>query len=149
MIDRAYVAAHGALQSLAERKSLRRRRPLSDAERRRERGAWFGSIHKTLSHILWADHIWMSRFTDLPKPPAGIPESVSLYPDWDESEGRARGLRPDHSRLGRHGRSTPGLPPIRPIIPARPSANGRGRAGFWSPICSITRPIIAARSIPC
>ena len=28
---------------------------LSDEERRRERGAFFGSIHKTLSHLLWAD----------------------------------------------------------------------------------------------
>jgi len=57
---------------------------LSDDERWRERGAFFGSIHKTLSHLLWADQIWMSRFSpDVPKPQAGIPESVSLYPDWD------------------------------------------------------------------
>ena len=55
---------------------------LTDAERRQERGAWFGSIHKTFSHILWADRSWMSRFTDLPRPPGGIAESVCLYPDW-------------------------------------------------------------------
>jgi uncharacterized damage-inducible protein DinB len=57
---------------------------LSDAERRRERGAFFGSIHGTLSHLLWADRIWMSRFAGTPRPPGGIPESVSLYGDWDE-----------------------------------------------------------------
>jgi uncharacterized damage-inducible protein DinB len=57
---------------------------LPDDERRRERGAFFGSIHKTLSHLLWADRTWMSRFTsEVQKPQAGIPESVSLYPDWD------------------------------------------------------------------
>jgi uncharacterized damage-inducible protein DinB len=56
---------------------------LSDDERRRERGAFFGSIHKTLSHLLWADRIWMSRFTDVPKPEGGIPGSISLYPDWE------------------------------------------------------------------
>src|SRR5256714_1035622 len=56
---------------------------LSDEERRRERGAFFGSIHKTLSHLLWGDRIWMSRFTDGPRPQGGIPESVSMYPGWD------------------------------------------------------------------
>ena len=57
---------------------------LSDDERRRERGAFFGSIHKTLSHLRWADQIWMSRFTvDVQRPQAGIAESVSMFPDWN------------------------------------------------------------------
>lgn len=56
---------------------------LSDEERRRERGAFFGSIHKTLSHLLWGDRIWMSRFAGTPKPEVGIRESVSLYPQWE------------------------------------------------------------------
>jgi len=55
---------------------------LSDNERRHERGAFFGSIHKTLNHLLWADRMWMSRFSDLPRPPGGISESVALYPEW-------------------------------------------------------------------
>jgi uncharacterized damage-inducible protein DinB len=57
---------------------------LSDAERRHERGAFFGSIHGTLSHLLWADRIWMSRLAGTPRPAGGIPESVSLYGDWSE-----------------------------------------------------------------
>ena len=57
---------------------------LSDEERRRERGAFFGSIHKTLNHLLWADRMWMSRFAPTPKPEGGIPQSVSLYEDWDD-----------------------------------------------------------------
>jgi len=56
---------------------------LSPEERERERGAFFGSIHKTLSHLLWADRVWMGRFTDQPRPQGGgIRESVALYPDW-------------------------------------------------------------------
>jgi uncharacterized damage-inducible protein DinB len=55
---------------------------LSDDERRKERGAWFGSIHKTLNHILWGDHSWMSRFTELPRPAVGIPDSVNVFTDW-------------------------------------------------------------------
>jgi len=57
---------------------------LSDEERRRERGAFFGSIHATLNHLLWADRMWMSRFAGLPKPPGGIAQSVSLHADWTE-----------------------------------------------------------------
>jgi uncharacterized damage-inducible protein DinB len=56
---------------------------VGDEERRRERGAFFGSIHKTLSHLLWGDRIWMSRFAGTPRPEGGIPGSVSLYPDWE------------------------------------------------------------------
>jgi uncharacterized damage-inducible protein DinB len=56
---------------------------LSADERQHERAAFFGSIQKTLSHLLWADRIWMSRFApDVERPQAGIPQSVDLYPDW-------------------------------------------------------------------
>ena len=36
---------------------------LTDEERRRDRGAFFGSINRTLNHLLIADRIWMARFT--------------------------------------------------------------------------------------
>jgi uncharacterized damage-inducible protein DinB len=35
---------------------------LSDAERKRDRGAFFRSIHGTLNHILLGDRLWLSRF---------------------------------------------------------------------------------------
>jgi uncharacterized damage-inducible protein DinB len=63
---------------------------LSDAERRRERGAFFGSIHATLNHLLWGDQIWMSRLAGSPRPEGGIPESVSRYPQWSDLK-RERG----------------------------------------------------------
>jgi uncharacterized damage-inducible protein DinB len=34
---------------------------LPDAERKRDRGAFFGSIHGTLNHLLWGDRMWMGR----------------------------------------------------------------------------------------
>lgn len=55
---------------------------LSDEERQRDRGAFFGSIHKTLSHILWADRIWLSRFGVGDAPPGGIAGSTELYATW-------------------------------------------------------------------
>ncbi|GAC1561288.1 MAG: DinB family protein [Beijerinckiaceae bacterium] len=57
---------------------------LSDEARRQERGAFFGSIHGTLNHLLWADEIWMSRFRGTPRPPGGIPDSTTLRGGWDE-----------------------------------------------------------------
>ena len=56
---------------------------LSDAERRKERGAFFGSIHGTLSHLLWGDRMWMSRFTGHEKREATIKDSPALFSDWD------------------------------------------------------------------
>lgn len=35
---------------------------LADAERKKDMGAFFGSIHGTLNHILLADRIWLGRF---------------------------------------------------------------------------------------
>lgn len=55
---------------------------LTDEERRCERGAFFGSIHKTMSHLLWADQHWMSRFRETPRPRVTHAESATLYPDW-------------------------------------------------------------------
>jgi uncharacterized damage-inducible protein DinB len=58
---------------------------LSDAERKQPRGAFFGSIHGTLNHLLWGDQMWMSRFAGTPRPKAaGIPESVAMVETWDD-----------------------------------------------------------------
>ena len=40
---------------------------LTEDERQRDRGAFFGSIHGTLGHILLADRAWLWRFTRDPE----------------------------------------------------------------------------------
>lgn len=57
---------------------------ISSEDRKRERGAFFGSIHATLNHLLWADQIWMHRFAGTERPSGGIKESVAHYPDWQD-----------------------------------------------------------------
>lgn len=57
---------------------------VSDEERTRQRGAFFGSIQATLNHLLWADRMWMSRFAGTPRPEGGIADSVSLCRDWQD-----------------------------------------------------------------
>jgi uncharacterized damage-inducible protein DinB len=83
MIDPAYAQRLARYNRWQNRNLYGIADALSDDERRRDRGAFFGSIHRTLSHLMWADQIWMSRFTGAPPPSGGIPESVSLYPDWE------------------------------------------------------------------
>ena len=61
---------------------------LSDAERRADRGAFFKSIHGTLSHLLWGDAQWMSRFEKQALPPGGIKEYATLFPTWDDLKAR-------------------------------------------------------------
>jgi uncharacterized damage-inducible protein DinB len=58
---------------------------LTDQQRKEQRGAFFGSIHATLNHLVWADQIWMSRFAGTPRPKAtGIPDSITMYERWDD-----------------------------------------------------------------
>ena len=83
MIDRAYVARMARYNRWQNENLYGVADRLSEDERRRERGAFFGSIHKTLSHILWGDQIWMHRLAATPKPDGGIKESVRLVADWE------------------------------------------------------------------
>lgn len=58
---------------------------LSDGQRKENRGAFFGSIHATLNHILWADQTWLSRFGAAEPPSKGsIGKGLSLFDDWEE-----------------------------------------------------------------
>src|SRR5262245_3232208 len=56
--------------------------PLPDAERKRDLGAFFKSIHGTLNHLLLADRLWLGRFTQAPF----LMESLDqeLYADFEE-----------------------------------------------------------------
>jgi uncharacterized damage-inducible protein DinB len=57
---------------------------LSDAARRQERGAFWGSIHGTFNHLLWADQIWMSRFDGWEAPKAVQKDSATMIADFAE-----------------------------------------------------------------
>jgi len=121
---------------------------LSDAERRRDRGAFFGSIHATLNHLLWADRIWMSRLAGTPRPDGGIPESVSLHGDWDELKRERKAF--DAVMIEWADRlDAASLAGELAYYSGRPSGSCASRNGFWSRICSTTRRTIAARCIAC
>ena len=64
MIDGGYVVRMARYNRWQNQNLYSAANRLSDEERRCERGAFWGSIHKTLNHILWGDQMWMSRLTD-------------------------------------------------------------------------------------
>lgn len=84
MIDRSYVQRMARYNRWQNENLYGVADRLTGEERQRERGAFFGSIHKTLSHLLWGDQIWMSRFDAAPKPTGNIAQSVALFPDWEK-----------------------------------------------------------------
>jgi uncharacterized damage-inducible protein DinB len=119
---------------------------LSDADYRADRGAFFKSVHGTLNHLLVADRIWMKRFTGVGEKPPSL--DAILYDDFEA----LRAARQSQDTLiGRYidrlsetistGRST-----TAPWSIHRPSSR---RWRQRSTISSTTRPIIAARPMPC
>jgi uncharacterized damage-inducible protein DinB len=68
---------------------------LSDADRRLDRGAFFGSITASLNHLLWADRLWLERFAaqgvafpaltpELLELPVGARHETVLHAAWPE-----------------------------------------------------------------
>jgi uncharacterized damage-inducible protein DinB len=79
MIDGAYVERMARYNRWQNENLYSAADRLSEIERCRERGAFWGSIHNTLNHLLWGDRMWMSRLTGSPRPSVGIADSGSLY----------------------------------------------------------------------
>jgi uncharacterized damage-inducible protein DinB len=66
---------------------------VSEKQRSEDRGAFFGSLHTTLAHILWADRVWMNRFDGTPATNSEDNQGRGVaYQDW-------RTLRADRAEL--------------------------------------------------
>ncbi len=84
MITPAYVRTMAEYNAEMNRRLFSAAGRLSDDERRLPRGAFWGSIHGTLTHILWGDRQWMSRFDNWPKPDTPIKESAQMIGGFAE-----------------------------------------------------------------
>jgi uncharacterized damage-inducible protein DinB len=84
MINPPYVATMAAYNAEMNRRIYAAAGRLSDHERRLPRGAFWGSIHGTLCHLLWGDQIWMSRFDGWEKPAVPIKDSAGLFADFNQ-----------------------------------------------------------------
>jgi uncharacterized damage-inducible protein DinB len=84
MINPAFVAMMAAYNAEMNRRLFDAAGRLSDSERRLPRGAFWGTIHGTLCHVLWGDCMWMSRFDGWEKPATAIKDSAAMIAGFDE-----------------------------------------------------------------
>ncbi len=82
MITPAYVRTMAAYNEEMNRRLYAAASRLTDEERRRDRGAFWHSIHGTLNHLLYGDRAWMSRFGVSPPPAVALKESDGLIGDF-------------------------------------------------------------------
>jgi uncharacterized damage-inducible protein DinB len=62
MITRAHACTMAAYNRWMNERLYATCAGLPDDERKRDRGAFFKSVHGTLNHLLYGDRAWMSRF---------------------------------------------------------------------------------------
>ena len=55
---------------------------IGDAARRQDRGAFFGSIMQTFSHLLWGDTMWLSRLGAGDPATGSLAETGTYVTDW-------------------------------------------------------------------
>ena len=149
MITPAWVAMMAAYNAEMNRRLYAAAGRLTEEERRRDRGAFWHSIHGTFSHLVWADRMWMARFAGWARPPQKLAESDRFEGDFAALAAQSRRRPMPASPPGRRSSTRRGLPPIRRGTAAPRGAISPGHACFWSRISSITRPTIAARRTPC
>ena len=84
MITLGYVRTMAAYNAELNRRTYAAAGTLTEAQRQEDAGAFFRSLHGTLSHILWADGMWMHRFDGWEKLDVGIADSGRWIADWSE-----------------------------------------------------------------
>lgn len=83
MIDVEYVQMMARYSTWQNASLINAAETLEDADRCKDRGAFFGSIQGTMNHLLWGDRIWMHRFAGTAKPNKEfIQESISETDNW-------------------------------------------------------------------
>jgi uncharacterized damage-inducible protein DinB len=65
---------------------------LTDEARKSDRGAFWRSIHGTLSHVFWGDSVWAHRLGGYPAVTVGIKGSGSFVEAWADLAARRRAL---------------------------------------------------------
>lgn len=81
MIDSAYCVLMARYNQWMNRKLYAACALLTEAQRKEDCGAYFGSIHGTLNHLLYGDTAWMRRF--IGRPLDGLRARMEFHPDLE------------------------------------------------------------------
>src|SRR5713101_933367 len=84
LVSPAFVRTMAAYNAEMNRRIYAAAQRLPESARRLPRGAFWGSIHGTLCHLLWGDQMWMSRFDGWTKPAVIQKQSATLVDNFDE-----------------------------------------------------------------
>ena len=84
LLNPAFVRTMAAYNAEMNRRIYAAADRIPDAARREPRGAFWGSLHGTLCHLLWGDQMWMSRFDGWEKTDVVQRQSATLIEDFDE-----------------------------------------------------------------
>lgn len=82
MIDAKYCLAMAEYNEWMNTRLYALCSSMTDEQRKQNRGAFFGSIHRTLNHILYGDLAFMSRFTGEPSTVPAL--GVDVYADFGD-----------------------------------------------------------------
>ena len=91
MIQVGYVRQMAAYNRWQNQNILQEALSLTSDALEGPHGAFFSSIRRTMSHILWADLIWLHRFSGSEKPDTSLAGSPEFVSDWQPLE-RSRPL---------------------------------------------------------
>ena len=83
MITPAYAQTMARYNAELNRRIYGAALRLTPQQRLEDFGAFWGSIQGTLSHILWADRLWLSRFGVGDGPKVPLAESGRMISDFD------------------------------------------------------------------
>ena len=82
MITPEFVRTMAAYNAEMNRRLYDAAGRLTEAQRQEARGAFWGSLQGSLSHLLWGDQIWMARFAGWPAPAMGQQESAGMVGEF-------------------------------------------------------------------
>src|ERR1700742_4563785 len=84
LVNAGFVRTMAAYNAEMNRRLYDASARIPDGERRKDRGAFWGSLHGTLCHLVWGDRMWVGRVAGWAKPETIQKNSATLIESFEE-----------------------------------------------------------------